>query len=39
MEDISKILEENPELILNFIKEILIGIREAKTGKLEEFTL
>lgn len=39
MENISKILDDNLELSYNFIKEILIGIKEAKTGKLEEFTL
>ena len=35
---IGKIVEENPDLTYEFIKEILISQQEAKAGKLEEYS-
>jgi len=35
---IGKLVEENPDLNYEFIKQILISQQEAKAGKLEEYT-
>lgn len=34
---IGKIAEENPDLPYSFIKEILLGLEESKTGSLEDY--
>ena len=34
---IGKIAEENPDLPYSFIKEILLGLEESKTGNLEDY--
>jgi len=36
---IGKLAEENPDLTYKFIKNILIGIEEARAGKLEPLSL
>lgn len=36
---IGRLAEENPDLTYEFIKNILIGIEEARAGKLEPFSL
>jgi len=36
---IGRLAEENPDLTYEFIKSILIGIEEARAGKLEPFSL
>ena len=35
---IGKIVEENPDLTYEFIKEVLISQQEARAGKLEEYS-
>ena len=34
---IGKVVEENPDLTYNFIKNILTSLEEAKAGKLEKY--
>jgi hypothetical protein len=34
---IGKIAEENPDLSYEFIKDILLGLEEAKTGAVSEY--
>lgn len=34
---LGKIAEENPDLPLSFVKEMLIGLEEAKAGEVEEY--
>lgn len=36
---IGRLAEENPDLTYEFIKNILIGMEEARAGKLEPFSL
>lgn len=34
---LGKAVEENPELPLQFIKDMLLGVEEAKAGQLSEY--
>ena len=35
--NIGKIVEENPDLSFNFIKDIFLSLQEAKEGEVEEY--